>query len=1365
MRRLRRSANAGTKPALRAKAIFSFCCSAAASILLVILSSAPGYAIPSPDLVVGSISSISQLIALLSAVLGGGAAVVGMRATSDPAAATRTTRMAWRVVWIAAALLAASLAANYHQFTTQQAERQARLEAAILRPTITSDGHTLDANLKEPTYEQQLSSPRGISTSEVERILEEKAQGLHNDDVLLDVRENAETAMGSLPGAVAVRFPDLAQARLDFKGKTALLFCDNGNRSSQTCQELAAMGIDCRFMVGGLEKWLAEHRPLADQKATNLADFRTLPPYAHKDVLLDTPEVRTLIAKGAVFVDVRYPGEFAAYHLPGAINLPIRPTATDELKTRIAALPRHPIIAPCYDRRSCFYAQILGYEVAHAGLDFVGRYTLPWDYFIAPPPRPYIMEYLNKIHESWWGKLVDFVTKYLNIVAQYVGFLPAIILLAVISRLLVLPISLKAERDQIVSKDCAHLVDDLKRRLGSDPPRLARAMRAFYRQQGLTPFRNLIALVFLPLMSISVAAIAAVAVARNEPVLWAASSGKPDPTHVLPLLFAALICLYIDNVFVRSARQRILVWIGGMLVLTVTASLLNAAADIYLIASAALLLLQRAIVTKQIAKPIRWLKRRRLGNDIVSLDDVERLSGCGNKAYRLGVMRAHGFPVPEGIVLTARFLDRFTTASGRWRARQINHIWRSLAVKTLAVRSSGSAEDNSTNSFAGVFASVLHVDRSGLGNAVAEVLSSFSSAVVDGYGVDNAQPNILVQRMIEPNYSGVLFTRDPACPSHSLVELVEGTAEMLVSGAVAPVSCRIGRVSRQPSADVAPPIDLEPLIAIGYRLETLFEHPQDIEWVYVDGRFYIVQSRDITVPAFGNELDLTAQNEWSRVLNCATSASPDDIAFEQNELSEILPRPKRLSLSLMESLWSSGGSIDLACRKIGMSYRAEENSPPYLVTIFGNLYVNKSEELARAPKLSALATWRLDKIARNAENDFTKNFLPQFLKEISFLEAIDFDKLSTADLIDTVERIRKNYVHSTCVSASVINIVADYYLKQAKAKLVGAGLAPARYLVRLNQTEFERTITEGHGLPPESREAFLLHGIGHRSSLDYELAEPRYSENISELFGLLKAPVPSTRPATEINAELADISDDSQLIQAVLAACSFQTMKEDAKHHSLRELAVLRRAILAVDRRFGLHGLIFELTFEEIAALASDNSIAPLRSAASERRRLEAQTGRMDSVSPTLTVRQLESYASGLKPVSSDGADKTTGIRVSGSGVVEGRARVVRQDDVAAMSIILDFEDGDIVVSRMLPITWMPYFQRAGGFVCEVGGWLSHTAIVAREFNVPLIVQAKGLHLIETGRLIRLHPDGTIELVQSEPTDVATEVATNVAAE
>ena len=191
---------------------------------------------------------------------------------------------------------------------------------------------------------------------------------------------------------------------MDLTGKTAILFCDNGNRSYQTCQELSALGIDCRFMVGGLEKWLAERRPLAAAKATSLADFRALPSYPNKAVLLDTPDVRGLVAHGAVFVDVRYPGEFAAYHLPGAIDLPIRPTKSDELHARIAALPHRPIIAPCYDRRSCFYAQVLGFEVTQAGYDFRGRYTVPWDYFVPLAPRPYILKYLNESHRNVVGK-------------------------------------------------------------------------------------------------------------------------------------------------------------------------------------------------------------------------------------------------------------------------------------------------------------------------------------------------------------------------------------------------------------------------------------------------------------------------------------------------------------------------------------------------------------------------------------------------------------------------------------------------------------------------------------------------------------------------------------------------------------------------------------------------------------------------------------------------------------------------------------------------------------------------------------------------------------------------------------------------
>jgi rifampicin phosphotransferase len=78
---------------------------------------------------------------------------------------------------------------------------------------------------------------------------------------------------------------------------------------------------------------------------------------------------------------------------------------------------------------------------------------------------------------------------------------------------------------------------------------------------------------------------------------------------------------------------------------------------------------------------------------------------------------------------------------------------------------------------------------------------------------------------------------------------------------------------------------------------------------------------------------------------------------------------------------------------------------------------------------------------------------------------------------------------------------------------------------------------------------------------------------------------------------------------------------------------------------------------------------------------------------------------------------------------------------------LVNFKDGDIIVAPMVSPAWLPYFSRAGGFVSEVGGWLSHTAILAREYDVPMIVGTDGLADIVNGSLLRLHLDGRVEVL------------------
>jgi phosphoenolpyruvate synthase/pyruvate phosphate dikinase len=90
---------------------------------------------------------------------------------------------------------------------------------------------------------------------------------------------------------------------------------------------------------------------------------------------------------------------------------------------------------------------------------------------------------------------------------------------------------------------------------------------------------------------------------------------------------------------------------------------------------------------------------------------------------------------------------------------------------------------------------------------------------------------------------------------------------------------------------------------------------------------------------------------------------------------------------------------------------------------------------------------------------------------------------------------------------------------------------------------------------------------------------------------------------------------------------------------------------------------------------------------------------------------------------------------------------VVAEADAERGRPIDNFEDGDIIVASMIHPAWLPYFKRAGGFVCEVGGWLSHTAILAREYNATMIVGTSGLSAIADRDLLRLHPDGMVETV------------------
>jgi pyruvate,water dikinase len=95
-------------------------------------------------------------------------------------------------------------------------------------------------------------------------------------------------------------------------------------------------------------------------------------------------------------------------------------------------------------------------------------------------------------------------------------------------------------------------------------------------------------------------------------------------------------------------------------------------------------------------------------------------------------------------------------------------------------------------------------------------------------------------------------------------------------------------------------------------------------------------------------------------------------------------------------------------------------------------------------------------------------------------------------------------------------------------------------------------------------------------------------------------------------------------------------------------------------------------------------------------------------------------------------------------GVAEGRVRILRDPSQAA-----NFEPGEVLVVAAADTGWAPLFLAASGVVTELGGPLSHAAIILREYGVPAVVNVtNATRSLRDGDLVRLDGDvGTVEIL------------------
>ncbi|MGE3535947.1 MAG: PEP/pyruvate-binding domain-containing protein [Candidatus Tectimicrobiota bacterium] len=287
----------------------------------------------------------------------------------------------------------------------------------------------------------------------------------------------------------------------------------------------------------------------------------------------------------------------------------------------------------------------------------------------------------------------------------------------------------------------------------------------------------------------------------------------------------------------------------------------------------------------------------------------------------------------------------------------------------------------------------------------------------------------------------------------------------------------------------------------------------------------------------------------------------------------------------------------------------------------------------------------------------------------------------------------------------------------------------------------------------------FLDRFGHRALYEIELANPRWREQPDYLFEVLAAyaQMEQEEPPFDPRLQAQRRAEIERLVSGQLSwwqrgwfqltlkrAREFSQLRENSKSHLVRYIDVGRLLALRAGTWLMQDGLIaeveavFYLEMEEmIGALQGSLTPAVLRQRIAQRRLAQQRDATRQA--PDLLIDERPVYAETLIPQ----GRVLTGLP-SSPGRVTGTARVLRTPHDRAR-----LQPGDILVAPSTDPGWTPLFLLASGLVMETGGYLSHGAIVAREYGIPAVLNVSlATQRIPDGSTILLDgAQGTVHLV------------------
>ena len=722
----------------------------------------------------------------------------------------------------------------------------------------------------------------------------------------------------------------------------------------------------------------------------------------------------------------------------------------------------------------------------------------------------------------------------------------------------------------------------------------------------------------------------------------------------------------------------------------------------------------------------------------------------------------------------------------------------------LVVRSSGVEEDGDRDSFAGQYETVLGVapgdeTEAALLRCWASAWSPRAVAYRAARG-SSAVPRmaVLIQPLVRPRCAGVMFTINPLTGSwrEMTVEAAWGHGEAVVSGAVVP-DCYVVRRPRKsprpvqrilarvqlevvadhvrsqataqqvgedapvpvPAAQVDAPklrhAELLKLCRLGLRLEGLLGGPQDVEWAMEpSGRIVVLQSRPVTTTA---EVRRTGPALWTRRFigeRWTEPATPLGWSVMRDLIERFIAYPET-----QRRMLDGSASTQLV-----------RFAPYFNVTVFRHLcfklpgappprfmmeLLPPEEERAwlrrraQAPDMRVYASILAETLSDRRWQRFRWNPLTnprswrRFETELSQALpplSVPIDGLERAMHVRRACRdLAESYVGVHICSLLFANVLFQICEGALEARglrsLSRDALRPVEesWTVRTNQALWRL----GRG---ELDEAEFLRDFGHRAASSWELFSLRWVEAPERARVLAEAAAQHTDPGVlasrQADRAMAARSElPAGLRRLVALTQDYLLLREDQRFHFDRLLWTWKQAFLWLESDLDLPIRFLERV--ELDGLL-DGSLD--RVEATDRIHLR-QTAWQEEVARLGAGDEPPAFLVGADAVvPAAAAQRLQGMGIS-RGTVTGPVRVLRSLDEAGR-----LKAGDILVTRSTDPAWTPLFMKASGLVMELGGMLSHGAVVAREYGLPAVVNVSGaVQMLKDGDQVTI--DGSTGVV------------------